>query len=63
MEFKGSHSKRTKDYWTYLEDNYKEVSSWPDWMRGEATPAQDQSPPEDKIKKCSDEQEGQDRES
>jgi hypothetical protein len=35
MESKGSHLKHNKDYWTYLEENYKEVSSWPTWMRGE----------------------------
>jgi hypothetical protein len=28
-------SPKAKEFWTYLEDNYKEVSSWPKWMRGE----------------------------
>lgn len=28
---------KAEDYWVYLEDNYKEVSSWPSWMRGEAS--------------------------
>jgi hypothetical protein len=37
VEFNGSHSKEVKDYWTYLEENYKEVASWPAWMRGETT--------------------------
>ena len=23
------------EYWQYLEENSKVVSSWPDWMRGE----------------------------
>jgi hypothetical protein len=26
--------KKTKEYWTYLEENYREVSNWPTWMRG-----------------------------
>jgi hypothetical protein len=30
-----SRSPKTKEFWNYLEDNYKEVSSWPKWMRGE----------------------------
>jgi hypothetical protein len=34
MECNGSNSKRTLDYWTYLEVNYKEVAAWPAWMRG-----------------------------
>ena len=37
MESNGSRSRKTKDYWTYLEDNYKEVSNWPTWMRGESS--------------------------
>jgi hypothetical protein len=36
VEFNDFRSEKTKDYWTYLEDNYKEVSTWPKWMRGEA---------------------------
>jgi hypothetical protein len=35
MAFDAFRSAKTKDYWTYLEDNYKEVSTWPTWMRGE----------------------------
>jgi hypothetical protein len=30
-----SHSQKSKDFWNYLEENYKEVSSWPSWMKGE----------------------------
>jgi hypothetical protein len=30
-----SHSPKTKEFWNYLEENSKEVSSWPKWMRGE----------------------------
>jgi hypothetical protein len=30
-----SRSPKTKEFWNYLEDNYKEVSSWPKWMRGD----------------------------
>jgi hypothetical protein len=37
MESNDSRSRKTKDYWTYLEDNYKEVSNWPTWMRGESS--------------------------
>ena len=36
MASSDSHSPKTKEFWNYLEDNYKEVSSWPKWMRGEA---------------------------
>ncbi len=41
MESDGSHSKQNrgneeaKDFWTYLEDNRREVATWPTWMRGE----------------------------
>jgi hypothetical protein len=37
VAFNDSRSPKTKEFWSYLEDNYKEVSSWPKWMRGEAT--------------------------
>jgi hypothetical protein len=55
MDSKGSHLKNSKDYWAYLEENHKEVSEWPTWMRGEAT----QPPEEGERKKeelsCADE--------
>jgi hypothetical protein len=37
MGFNDCHSnkRKAKDYWVYLEDNYKEVATWPSWMRGE----------------------------
>lgn len=35
MASNDSRSPKTKEFWNYLEDNYKEVSSWPGWMRGE----------------------------
>jgi hypothetical protein len=41
VESKNSPSKHNKDYWTYLADNYKEVSSWPTWMRGETRTIKD----------------------
>ena len=31
------HSQKSKDFWNYLEENFKEVSSWPSWMKGERT--------------------------
>lgn len=43
MEYTSCPSKRTKDYWTYLEENYQEVRNWPTWMRGEATPPSEQA--------------------
>lgn len=30
------HSQKSKDFWNYLEENYKEVTSWPSWMKGES---------------------------
>ena len=56
MEFKDSHSKRTKDYWTYLEDNYKEVASWPTWMRGEASSPSERAQSESEEEQCIEEQ-------
>ena len=35
MASNDSHSQKTKEFWNYLEENYKEVSAWPNWMRGE----------------------------
>ena len=35
MASRDSHSKSSDEYWTYLEDNLREVSTWPKWMRGE----------------------------
>jgi hypothetical protein len=29
-------SQKSKEYWKYLEENYKEVTSWPGWMKGES---------------------------
>ena len=37
MEFNDSPSKEKRDYWTYLEDNFKEVTKWPTWMRGDSS--------------------------
>jgi hypothetical protein len=31
-----SHSQKSKDFWNYLEENYKEVTNWPSWMKGES---------------------------
>jgi hypothetical protein len=31
-----SRSPKVKEFWNYLEENYREVSSWPTWMRGES---------------------------
>ena len=39
MASNDSRSPRTKEFWTYLKDNYEEVSSWPKWMRGETASA------------------------
>ncbi len=36
MESKDSRSPKAKEFWNYLEENYKEVSTWPKWMRGES---------------------------
>lgn len=47
MEHNGSGSQKTKDYWTYLEDNYKEVATWPTWMRGEASSSLEKSKPKE----------------
>src|SRR6266852_6226601 len=30
-----SRSQKSKEFWNYLEENYKEVTSWPGWMKGE----------------------------
>ena len=50
MASNDSPSPKPKDFWNYLKDNYKEVSSWPRWMRGETTSCdsdeQAVSPPE-----------------
>ena len=35
MASNDSRSPKTKEFWNYLKDNYEEVSSWPNWMRGE----------------------------
>jgi hypothetical protein len=43
MEYNDSHSKKIRDYWTYLEENYQEVAAWPPWMRGVASPSADGS--------------------
>lgn len=37
MESNDSRLGKSKDFWTYLDDNYKEVSNWPTWMRGESS--------------------------
>jgi hypothetical protein len=44
-----SHSQKSKDFWNYLEENYREVTNWPSWMKGERAsqngdPAQVQCP-------------------
>jgi hypothetical protein len=41
------NSAKTLDYWTYLEENYKEVAAWPPWMRGVCPPGTDKSGTED----------------
>jgi hypothetical protein len=30
-------SERREQYWKYLEENSKTVSTWPDWLRGGRT--------------------------
>jgi hypothetical protein len=35
MEFDDSRSKKNEEYWSYLKENRREVSKWPNWMRGE----------------------------
>ena len=35
MEFYDSRSKKNNEYWSYLKENQREVSKWPNWMRGE----------------------------
>ena len=35
MASNDSHSQKSKDFWNYLEENFKEVTSWPSWMKGE----------------------------
>jgi hypothetical protein len=35
MEFNDSRSKKNDEYWSYLKENQREVSKWPNWMRGE----------------------------
>ena len=50
MASNDSRSPKTKEFWSYLEDNYKEVSSWPKWMRGETAscgPGEPVAPVED----------------
>jgi hypothetical protein len=36
VEFKDSPLEKHKDFWRYLEENYREVASWPVWMRGDS---------------------------
>ena len=36
MESNDSPFQEPKEFWKYLEENRKEVSGWPTWMRGEA---------------------------
>ena len=36
MASNGSSSPKNKEFWNYLEENYKEVVAWPTWMRGES---------------------------
>jgi hypothetical protein len=48
-----SRSQKSNDFWNYLEENYKEVTNWPSWMRGERPNQRDGStevkcPPADK---------------
>jgi len=52
MEYEDSHSKKNRDYWTYLEENYKEVSTWPTWMRGESSAPPRQTKTEDSAESC-----------
>ncbi len=35
MESNDSPFQEPKEFWKYLEENRKEVSAWPTWMRGE----------------------------
>ena len=53
MASNDSRSPKTKEFWSYLEDNYREVSSWPKWMRGETAscrPDEDAAPADDPEK-------------
>jgi hypothetical protein len=36
VAFSDSHSKSRNEYWESLQENLREVSKWPKWMRGEA---------------------------
>jgi len=38
-----SRSQKSNDFWNYLEENYKEVTNWPSWMRGEGLTKRDGS--------------------
>ena len=35
MAFSDCRSQKDRDFWKYVEENYREVASWPKWMRGE----------------------------
>lgn len=37
MASNDSRLPKADEFWNYLEENRKEVSSWPTWMRGEST--------------------------
>lgn len=37
MASNDSHLQKSEDFWNYLEENYKEVSNWPSWMKGEGS--------------------------
>ena len=44
MASNDSRSPKAKEFWSYLEENRKEVSSWPTWMRGESTSCSSEKP-------------------
>jgi len=59
MASKALNLKKNNDYWSYLEENYREVSKWPTWMRGEKALRPQESTPqseetEDEMDKAQD---------
>lgn len=42
MKPNDEQNKGNKEYWRYLEETYREVATWPTWMRGESSNESDQ---------------------
>lgn len=43
MASNDSRSQKSKDFWNYLEEDYKEVTNWPSWMKGERASQEEDS--------------------